>query len=331
MTTLSDIAKKAGCSVNLVSYVLKKKEPITNEKHKRILQIAKELDYHTNFAARALVTGKMRNVTIVLNSLKGNLGEPFFVEFFASLSDCFEKAGMGIQLKTFDNDEKKIENMLLSGITDGFIWYFCDLSDKLVDILHRKNIPSISLMRKISGIPCIIIDDYKSSYNMLEYLYDLGHRDFAFCGDIYRNARFEAYNDFIAEKCLRSVAYFDINEWSQCSVSAVQRVLKKNGIGFTAVFCERDSYAIELMGLLDYFGIKVPERVSVVGYDDINKAKLCKPALTTVRQSYTDMAQLTVDRLMSLIQTNGEAEISDKTIVHDIIKRDSVKNLKISL
>ena len=148
---------------------------------------------------------------------------------------------------------------------------------------------------------------------MLEYLYDLGHRDFAFCGHIRSNFRLDAYNDFLAAKGLNCRAYFDVNEWSQCSASAVKEVIERKGVDFTAVFCERDSYAIELMGLFDFFGIKVPERVSVVGYDDIHKAKLCKPALTTVRQSYRDMAQLTVDRIMSLINTNGEAEISDKT------------------
>ena len=322
MATLSDIAHKAGCSVNLVSYVLKKTEPVTKEKHKEILRIANELNYRTNHAARALVTGKTDNITVVVECFQSQMRTAFFAEFLSSLAETLRKEKLGLQLKEIQHsDAEDMKNILLSGNTDGFLWFNCPVPKEMEEIILQEKIPSISLFEKSKAMPSILIDDYKSSYNMLEYLYDCGHRDFACCCSAQKNPRVRAYDDFLRNKGLVSRAKFFFREGFYNNIYEVKSVLEQGGINFTAVFCECDSYAIELISFLRFFKIEVPQKVSVAGYDDIPAAQDCCPPLTTLHQSYREMAQNAMDKLLSLIGGTDPSKFPDQTIVHEIVIR----------
>lgn len=329
MATLSDIAKKAGCSVNLVAYVLKKGDSVTKEKHKEILRIAKELNYRPNFAARALVTGKTDNIMFIVDSFKGQMETAFFPELISEFAKELEKVGMGLQLKEINNlSAEEMKNCLLSGQSDGYVWYSCQPPTKeVVDIIHSRNIPSISLGRS-KCMPYITIDDYKSTYNMMAYLYDCGHRSFAYCGEIAPTPRKMAYDDFLKSRGLQTKVNIPFRERQYGHINTIKHTLENNGVNFTAVVCERDSFAIELITLLKYFNVRIPEDVSIVGYDDIPDARICVPALTTIHQSCSEMAEEAVLKLRQMINGTSLDDIINHMVVHEVVRRDSVKILR---
>lgn len=326
MATLNDIAKAAGCSVNLVSYVLKKTQPPTLERHKRILAIAKELNYVTNRSASALITGRTNNITLLTGDLYGNLKQLFFVEFLDALTTRLSKKGIGLVLQHFEKgDTEQLKKILLGGSSDGVVWYATPIAEEIEQLLVERKIPSISLLYRTNKISCLTIDDYQSVYNAAQYLYDCNHRQILYCG-MENSPRHLAYRDFVADHHLDFIRTVNFSEFDLKNTTLMQEYFSKNGLDFTAILCERDALAISAVYVLKSLGIRVPDDVSVIGYDDLPESQECKPALTTIHHNYLEMVDETVDYLLNSIYQNNN-KIVRKKYVHKLVKRDSVATI----
>ena len=328
MTTLADIAREANCSVNLVSYVLKKNTPVKSEKHKQILEIANRLNYVSNKVASALITGRTNNVTLLLGGdYYRNLHQSFFIEYLHSLTKKFTEEGIGVTLYAAkENDEEQLKNIVLNGSSDGVIWYMAKIPDSLKQLIHERRYPSLMVLGQDEINDYINTDDYTSEYQALQYLFNCNHRRIVFVGEN-NSLRQKAYLDFMAVHQPDFIRLMDLSLTDFINRALLNQYLEKYGLDFTAMVFAQDSVAISVMYVMQNMGIRIPEDVSVIGYDDLPEAKSCIPALTTIRQDYDTLADNTVQYMLHHIQHREDATSYQQTFIQELVHRDSVRFL----
>ncbi len=329
MTTLADIAREAQCSVNLVSYVLKKTTPVKSEKHKRILEIAESLNYVPNKVASAMVTRRTNNVTLLLGgNYYINLRQTFFIEYLNALTCLFTDNGIGVTLYAVtDNDEDKIKNLVLNSSSDGVIWYMARIPESVKRITAERRYPSLIVLGQDDKVDYINTDDYISEYKAIQYLYAQNHRRILFVGE--RNSvRCQAYLDFMKQHGMPFVRCVEMRgSLEYQNRGMMEDYLKKNGLDFTAIVFAQDSVAIDIMCFLLTKGVRVPEDVSVIGYDDLPEAQHTSPPLTTIRQDYEELARNTVEYMINRIHNPGLVEPVQHTLVQELVLRNSVMRI----
>lgn len=331
MTTLADIAREAGVSINLVSYVLKKKEAPNSEKHKRILEIAERLNYVPNRAASALITGRTNNITLIIaGDYYTTLREAYFSEFLNIMTHILTGLGMGLILYKIDiANPESLKKIIFGASSDGLIWYGGPLPKDIQSIVIERDYPCVLIHNEDDIISYITIDDYTSEYRLLEYLYSNGHRKIAYANTTCapEMPRQRAYHDFIRAK---SLGYSRIIETGGDILKIKRKIsvdIKTKGIDFTAVAADKDTIALAVLYSLGDNGIDVPEQVSVVGYDDLPESSDCNPQLTTIRQDIGDIAKTATHYLINKRNNPKTAKSFRKKYIQDMIIRQSVKEL----
>ena len=331
MTKLADIAREAGVSINLVSYVLKKKEPPISEKHKRILDIAERLNYVPNRTASALITARTNNITLIVGGYyDATLREAYFSEFLNIMTRILTGLGFGLTLYNTDvTDPESLKKIIFGASSDGLIWYGGVLPGEIKSILIERDYPCVLIHSEDDTVGYITIDDYTSEYRLLEYLYSNGHRKIAYANTISAPdmPRQRAYHDFMREKNLN---YCRIIETGGDILKIKRKIsadITAKGIDFTAVAADKDTIALAVLYSLEDNGTCVPDRVSVVGYDDLPEASDCVPQLTTVRQDIGDIARSTALYLIAKRNNPKTTKRITRKYIQDIVIRQSVKEI----
>ena len=329
MTTLADIAREAQCSVGLVSYVLKKTTPVKSEKHKRILEIAQELDYVPNKMASAMITQRTNNVTLLLGgNYYLNLRQTFFIEYLNALTCLFTERDIGVILYAVaDNREEEIKKIVFNSSSDGVIWYMGHVSDNMKQLLAKHQYPSLVVLGQDEVVDYINTDDYGSEYKALQYLYSQNHRRILFGGES-NSPRFEAYRDFVRDYGLAYMQQLEMKgSFDYQNRLLMESYLQKNGLDFTAVVFAQDSVAIDTLHYFESKHIRVPQDVSVIGYDDLPESRYTFPPLTTVRQDYEQLARKTVEYMMARIHNKDDRSAVKQTLVQNLVLRNSVARI----
>lgn len=324
MTTIKDIAKKANVPVSTVSYVLNRKGKPTKEKHKRILDIAKQLNYVPNQKAISLVSGRANNVGMIISRAPAaTFSEPFFSEVLYNLTLRLSQDNVGLTLYTCDSaDVAQLSSFVLNGNADAMIWYMGIIPEEIKLLAAQRNLPLLVLLEKDSrndDVNVLTSDDYAAEWKVLQYLYDTNHRDLLFVSGYGDSPRIAAYTDFCEKHGLRH-RILRVGSTVLDAYRSMDEFLQQGNRGFTAIAAETDVKAIGVMQALKKWQIAVPDDVSVIGYDDIPLALLCDPPLTTVQQTIGSMVDDAVRILMDKID-NGDHEPIHKLYVHDLVIR----------
>lgn len=329
MATIKDIAKEANVPVSTVSYVLNRKGKPIKEKHKEIVEIAKRLNYVPNQKARSLVSGRANNIGMIISHHPGTtFAEPFFAEMLFRISNRLSKENMGITLYSwYDMDLESLYQYILNGSTDGIIWYQGEVPGPIKEITKSRNIPLVLLIDKDEDINYLAIDDYTGQRKALEYLYENNHREILFISSMDVSIRERAYLDFVASHKLDYHTVIRSDHTELQTYNMLDQYLAENGKDFTAIAAETDVMAIGALQVMKKWGIRVPEEVSIIGYDDIPLASCCNPPLTTIHQSIVEMVDDAINCIFDMLD-HGKEELVQKVYVHDLIIRESTKEMK---
>lgn len=329
--TIKDIAKMANVSITTVSRVINNKtEGMSEETRKKILDIVRELDYHPNSIARGLVTKK----TNILGLILPDISNPFFPDIVRGVEDAANKYGYNIILcNTDDNIEKEQTyiKILKEKCVDGII-HTGTVNTKEVNLqmLSEFDIPYVLLDRSFKGTnaPAVYTDGEMGMYKVVKYLIENGHRDMAYIsgpvGNVTAERRFGGYEKALAEYGI-SVNYDLVRHGDYKMKSGIECAndLLDSGKVFTAVICENDLMAVGALEALNGRGVKVPEDVSITGFDNIYLSKATFPKLTTVSQPTYEMGSIATTLLIKLI--NNESITEKITVLEpEIVIRDSV-------
>lgn len=329
--TLKDIARLANVSTATVSKVVNHKdESFSKETIDRIRKIMDEMDYHPNYIARGLVTKKTNMLGLILPDITN----PFFPEIARGVEDTASLYGYNLILCNTDDDEKKEREYfryLKEKCVDGIIYTSAvNLIEKNIEILMGYKIPFVLLDRfaQIPDAPYIHTDSEKGMYDIVKYLIQNGHEKIAHIsgpvGDITSQQRKNGYIKAL-EECGIEVDNLLIGEGNYKIKSGKECMEKllKSGLEFTAVACANDLMAIGALEVLKYRGIKVPDEISVTGYDDIYIASIISPKLTTVVQPKYDMGRICTEALIKLVR-GEKLEHSKILLEHSLAVRESV-------
>lgn len=333
--TVHDVAKLAGVGSMTVSRVANGSAAVSPKMRKRVEDAIKELNYVPNLAARAARSGQRRIGIIFSNPKSSNLGD-FLMGAFAASS------ALGCQLliepllahpKPIDALQKLIELGAQGVILPPPI---CD-SQEAQQLARRHDILPLSFASGSPRLhsPAVLIDDFASARAMTHYLQSLGHKKIAFVkGDPKHspaNSRAEGFLAAMAEANLDVPAnWMPEGDFTyRCALEIGKALLdapKKQRP--TAIFACNDEMATGLLAVAHGLGLKVPQDVSVAGFDDTAMATAVWPQLTTIHQPLAEMAKTAVTMLDDMLKTVPRISEHDGVVRHfvapyKLMKRDS--------
>lgn len=328
--TIKDIARMANVSITTVSRALNKEGGVSEKTREKILQIAKELNYRPNRLARSLVTKRTNTIGIILPDITN----PFFPEIVRAVEDTANKFGYNLIIcNTDDNSEKEslYLQVLKEKCVDGIIFTSSiNPSSKNIKQLLEYKIPFVLVDRYIDiDHPAgIYTDGTLGMYEAVKYLISMGHERIAFIsGPKESKSAFQRYMGYInALKEANIPVRESLIKEGNYKISGGEKVvmeLLSSKEDFTAVACANDLMAVGAIEVLTQSNIKVPEEISITGFDNISLSKVVSPKLTTVEQPSYEMGEKATKMLLKLIEGKSlrKTEISLKP---KLIIRNSV-------
>lgn len=328
---IQDVAKLAEVSTATVSRVLAMPQRVSAEKRARVLEAIAKTGYTPNLTARSLRSQKTGMVLVVLP----DLANTFFSRILRGIEEILFEAGYGMIIGGLDGSPEKEAHFAAftaAGRVDGAILLNGHLFGQSRDgqgAAAEIDIPVVALCEAIpkADIPQIEIDNRAAARRMTEYLAGLGHRQILYVsgpkGNVLEQERFKGYCDGLdkAELPFDSSLVVAGDYTIESGVRAGQMVVASPRRP-TAVFCTSDEMAIGLMRTLLSAGIRVPQDISVAGFDDIEFAAVAEPALTTIRQPRQELGRAAASVLVALLEKREAPQrIRLET---ELVVRDSV-------
>ncbi|RIQ22793.1 LacI family DNA-binding transcriptional regulator [Jiangella rhizosphaerae] len=325
-----DVARLAGVSQKTVSNVVNDYEHVSPELRARVRRAIEELGYVPNTTARTLRTGRTGVIALAVP----NLSSPYFAELARYVTEAAEKRGFTILIDQTDGLEQR-ERMIAGGlrqrVIDGLI--FSPLSMPPADLAAAAGSTPMVLLgeRELpSSVDHVIIDNVRAAREATEHLLELGRRRIAALGGPVDRPtgtgtlRMAGYRAALADAGLadHAVVVPTTRLLRQSGAEAVRHLVDAGPLP-DALFCFSDLMAIGAMHALRLRGIRVPDDVAVVGFDDIEEASYSNPTLTTVRPAKDDIADLAVDLLVGRLEGLRPAEPAQLVVDHQLIRRES--------
>lgn len=316
--TIEDVARRAGVSTATVSRVVNKTGPVAEATAKRVRTVVAELNYTPNAAARGLASRKTNTIGLIVREISGH----FFQPMLRGIETGVRESGFDLLIHSthiLSGDDNPLPNYPLSEHNaDGLLVFTDSVDDGELRRLHRLQFPIVLLHQSPPQglrIPCVTIENKTGARCMVDYLIEVrGFRRIAFlCGpegaeDSYW--REQGYRESLEahgiafDPTLVDVGGFD----EQQAYRLTQHWLARGRLNHVeAIFAGDDDSALGVLNALRDAGIRVPEDIALVGFDDVYLARHLTPPLTTVRSPIEMAASEAVRQLVRLIRT-GEAD-----------------------
>lgn len=336
-STLKDIARRAGCSVTTVSLVLNNKaHSIPDNTKKKVMDAVRELEYRPNQLAVGLIKKQTKTIGLVISDVSNN--------FFATLTkgvedECHSQGWNLILCNTGDHHEREMEYIqtLDDKGADGIILCFAKEDDvkrvkETAGLLNQLGVPHVMVDRYVAEVEgyYVSVDHEKGGYLAGRYLTDMGHRKIG-CITGPDNledsrARTAGFKQALEEA---GVPYdpeyiyegnYDITSGGQ----GTDYLMKK---GVTAIFAYNELSAYGVYRQINQTGDRIPEDISVVGYDDVGFTDILHPAMTSIRQPVYEMGRESVRQMISIIKEKS-AERKKVQFEPELVIRQSVADLR---
>ncbi|SHF95068.1 LacI family DNA-binding transcriptional regulator [Ornithinibacillus halophilus] len=331
--TIKDVAKKANVSIATVSRILNDKPGYSEETKKKVMQVIEELGYHPNGIARGLISKRSHTIGVLVPKLSSML----MTEFVSGIENITHQNGSSaIICHTESNGKKTMQylQLLKEKQIDGIIFASELLTEDYYQFVKKMEIP-IVLLSTISydhPVPYVRVDDQHAAYSATDYLIKNGHKNIGMIGG--------NKEDMVAGQP-RIDGYLQAMEKHNLSCTDKQ-IVSGHGFGFedgvdgfrklieqfpevTAVFAASDEIALGVISVAYQMGIKVPEQLSIIGYDNLSLAEMSIPPLTTVAQPLKQMGEKATEMVFDIINNNKTVE--SRIFPHAIVERDSVRKI----
>ena len=326
--TSLDVAKKIGVSQSAVSRVFTPGASVSNAMQDKVLKAANELGYRPNMLARSLNTGKSRIIGLVVSYLDNQ----FYPNVLESLSSKLQESGYHILIFIASNSTKNLDQVLteiLDYQVDGIIMASVELSSVISKKIDATGIPVILLNRSLDNkrFSSVTSNNYLGGKKIANFLIKGGHRKIShIAGNEKASTQRDRETGFIDELKENGVDLFsrEIGNFVLEEASSATRKMFSSIDFPDAIFVANDHMAFAVMDVLRMeLGLKIPEDVSVIGYDDVKISSWPSYDLTTVRQPINNMVDRTISLLVSQLEANNPAKQIE--IDSELIVRSSAK------
>lgn len=310
MPTIREVALRAGVSPTTVSHVINNTRFVSPEARQRVLEVMEVLNYRPNVLARSLRRGETRTLGLILP----DSANPFFAEIARAIEDTAFRAGYNV---IFGNSENELEkeqvyvDVLVNKQVDGIIFVASgDHSPSLEDLV-RNGLPVVVVDRKLTDMEMdtVLTDNLQGGLTVVQHLLELGHRRIAcITGPSHLTPsadRVIGYRQAL-ETCGIAIDETIILRGDfhpRSGYQAAAEIIRQQRT--TAIFLCNDMMAIGALRALAEANLRVPEDISLVGFDDIELASYLTPPLTTIRQDKTALAEAALQLLLQRIAEPG--------------------------
>lgn len=340
VVSLEQIAKKAGVSKASASLALNDKPGVSEATRKRIVDIAREMGYVPRSLVRADDIYRnntyVRFVACAQPDILGmrHTDAPFFHDLIQFLERSLRERGFSLAYATFSKDHcvNELQQTETASPSRGMVLLGTNIDESLAVSMtgtHDKVIVLDSYYRHRS-INCVVMNNVQGAYAATHYLIDLGHHSIGYVGSQQRIANFDlrrqGFDEAIQEapSGVEHTSSFSVPPTIEGARQAFARALDTDGHTLpTALFCENDYIAIGVVKGLTDLGIRVPDDVSVIGFDDIPQATVINPELTTMRVDRQAMAEEAARRLSQLVEEDCTSTTMVTMIDTSLIERQS--------
>ncbi|MCE0495047.1 substrate-binding domain-containing protein [Vibrio salinus] len=333
MATMKDIARIAGVSTSTVSHVINKSRFVSDEISSRVLKVAKELNYAPSALARSLKVNRTHTFGMLMTSSTN----PFFGEVVKGVErNCYQK-GYHLILCNTEDDHVRMKtsiDTLLQKRVDGLILMCPSFTDNELELLKRyPDIPTVIMDWGPIPFSCDKIQDnsLRGGYIATKYLINSGHKSIG-CITGPLNHHQARVRDQGFQKAMQDAGLPVNQNWiahgdffCQGGYDAFKTLVRQPDLP-TALFVCNDMMAMGVIKAAHELNIKIPEDISIIGYDDIHIANFMTPPLTTIHQPKYRLGQAAVETLIKRLSTPGLPD----TIIElepTLIERNTVRKL----
>lgn len=308
MTTVKEVCKLAGVSTATVSRTLKNPERVSAKTRERVFKAMQESGYRPNMLASSVKTGKSNALVVLVP----NLTNPFFLKIIQGIEQAAQEKGYSVLLGDTQGEperENEIASMVLSNRADGLIHLDHSFPFSKSDAHLADRVPVVSVCERIKGekeFPVIELDNYAATRSLARHLVNYGHRKFGIIAGqedsrIHRDRLAGIKGVFAHEEIPFDDEMIVGGAYSIEVGQEGARELMDKPNRPTAIFCFNDDIAIGAIFELKKLGYRVPEDVSVVGFDNIKVTAFMDPPLTTIDQPAHEMGRKAVEVVLQII------------------------------
>lgn len=328
--TIGDIARRSGVSKGAVSFALNGRPGVSEATRTRILAIAEQMGWRPHSAARALRGSKANMVGLVSARPARTLGvEPFFAQMVSGLQAGLSTHGVGLQLMVVEDiaaEAAVYRRWRSENRVDGVVLFDLRARDPRIEELERSALPALVFggPGKHGSLPNVWIDDREAMLQIVEYVAALGHRRIAHIAGLpelwHTQRRIRALKHAAGQLDLADARSWP-TDFSDAEGAAATRRLLSNRPRPTAIVYDSDIMAVAGLGVALEMGLRVPEDLSVVSFDDSLLARLMHPALTALSRDTFAVGELLATTLLAVIE--GDAPAGTKLATPQLVVRES--------
>jgi DNA-binding LacI/PurR family transcriptional regulator len=300
---IATVAKRAGVSTTTVSRVINDVRTVSEENRRRVREAIKQLKYRPNPSAQRLAAGRFNTAGLVLPRFADMFHSFYVSELIKGVGSATERLKLDLLLHVTDG-----RSFLNVSSVAGILFADIDGNEEQLDWVMSQEIPCVVMNHDVDQLPvsCVSIDNRLASQHVVDYLVKLGHRDIATITGHLRTPvgieRLDGYLSGMKAHDLQVKPHFvQHGDYSGSSAKEPARRLLTHQDRPTAIFAASDEMAVTTIEAAFECGLRVPEELSVVGFDDSPIAAFAKVPLTTVWQPLSQVGELSVEILNSLI------------------------------
>ncbi|HEV7344666.1 MAG TPA: LacI family DNA-binding transcriptional regulator [Devosia sp.] len=326
--TSSQVAEHAGVSQSAVSRTFTPGASISPKTRSKVLASAKVLGYRPNAIARSLITNRSRIIAVVMAYLE-NL---FYPDVLEELGRALAAENYHLLLFTgfMDRDSDPVFDQLMQYRVDGIILASTSLSSELSEECATAGIPVVLFNRTTErdAVSSVTTRNREGGRRIAEFLVAGGHRSFGYIAGLANSStnrdRQAGYLEALAALGFHDVA-IETGNYSRTDAEAAARLMFAQANRPEALFVANDHMAVAVMDVARHeFGLRIPEDLSIVGYDDVGPARWTSYGITSMSQPLKRMVESTVDILMDQI-ASGEIEAEHRILTGDLVVRSSAR------
>lgn len=336
MVTIKDVAKKAGVNASTVSRVLKDSSAISQQTKERVRQAMEELGYVPNLAAQMLASGLTHCVGVVLPPLTtpDRVSEPFFMEILTAINDQAKQQGFTVSIATgssFGDLADQVKLMYRQKRADGFLILYSEKNDPVKDYLTQYQIPFVVIGTPIddgTNLVSVDNDNQLMGEEAVVHLHRKGHKKILFVTDDLMSKvcveRYRGYQRGIERLKLATYPNLLFDRRDPVTLDTLIETIQKEKI--TGLIVIGDLLSVRVIQFLSYYGLRVPDDLSVISFNNSIFSKMLHPYLTTFDINVAQLGQTSLLRLLEMI--DGQQQASTGELVPFTLKeRESVRDL----
>lgn len=331
ITTMQDLAEAAGVSIATVSRVFSKSDKVSEKTKEKVMELVQQSGFYPNETARTMAAGRSHLIAVILPDIEN----PYFSRLLCEVEQLCVKNGYTMIFFNSNGDsekEKDIVTKMMARQADGMLICMTRVKSEMIPVLKTARFPVVVMTRNINGLDSVGINHIEGGRLAADYLLENRCEQFFFFG-LKEDEKFIGFqNELLKMKIPESkIKIFGNQDWYFNNYSQAAKVMddfmqeQKKSAEKTGLFCINDLFAVQAINAANRNNIKIPEKLSIVGFDNTMLCDMTFPTLTSINQPLDKIAARSFEILCQKIKEKKEGKSSLKTIVLEpsLIKRDS--------